>query len=209
MKFSPSRKLLLGLRLCSRVVILIGEWECFYPLYWQKSVFRTCHGGFSQEHKHFTEWKLEAFLAVRSQLGLTVEWDSLRSQQVRCSTVSLQYSSFSALLKLRFLLFGSELWTWIFKVCFSSVIPKQSTFGVGSLQGEKDWQKYETARRLKKCVDKIRNQYREDWKSKEMKVRQRAVALYFIDKVSVLLSSYLICSACQRCGGCSLLQALC
>ena len=52
-----------------------------------------------------------------------------------------------------------------------------------SLQGEKDWQKYETARRLKKCVDKIRNQYREDWKSKEMKVRQRAVALYFIDKV--------------------------
>ena len=54
---------------------------------------------------------------------------------------------------------------------------------LGLLQGEKDWQKYETARRLKKCVDKIRNQYREDWKSKEMKVRQRAVALYFIDKV--------------------------
>ncbi|NP_001400078.1 DNA topoisomerase 1 isoform 3 [Mus musculus] len=51
------------------------------------------------------------------------------------------------------------------------------------IKGEKDWQKYETARRLKKCVDKIRNQYREDWKSKEMKVRQRAVALYFIDKV--------------------------
>ncbi|XP_045151436.1 DNA topoisomerase 1 [Echinops telfairi] len=58
-------------------------------------------------------------------------------------------------------------------------------FGVGSLQGEKDWQKYETARRLKKCVDKIRNQYREDWKSKEMKVRQRAVALYFIDKLAL------------------------
>lgn len=55
-----------------------------------------------------------------------------------------------------------------------------------SLQGEKDWQKYETARRLKKCVDKIRNQYREDWKSKEMKVRQRAVALYFIDKVRLI-----------------------
>lgn len=51
------------------------------------------------------------------------------------------------------------------------------------LQGEKDWQKYETARRLKKCVDRIRNQYREDWKSKEMRIRQRAVALYFIDKV--------------------------
>lgn len=33
------------------------------------------------------------------------------------------------------------------------------------------------------CVDKIRNSYKEDWKSKEMKARQRAVALYFIDKV--------------------------
>lgn len=51
------------------------------------------------------------------------------------------------------------------------------------VQGEKDWQKYETARRLKKCVDRIRSQYREDWKSKEMRIRQRAVALYFIDKV--------------------------
>ena len=53
------------------------------------------------------------------------------------------------------------------------------------IKGEKDWQKYETARRLKKCVDKIRNQYWEDWKSKEMKVRQRAVALYFIDKLAL------------------------
>lgn len=56
-------------------------------------------------------------------------------------------------------------------------------------QGEKDWQKYETARRLKKCVDRIRNQYREDWKSKEMKIRQRAVALYFIDKVRLAKAS--------------------
>ncbi|KAH0619087.1 hypothetical protein JD844_018747 [Phrynosoma platyrhinos] len=53
------------------------------------------------------------------------------------------------------------------------------------IKGEKDWQKYETARRLKKCVDRIRNQYREDWKSKEMRVRQRAVALYFIDKLAL------------------------
>uniref|UniRef100_A0A3P9JGB5 DNA topoisomerase I n=1 Tax=Oryzias latipes TaxID=8090 RepID=A0A3P9JGB5_ORYLA len=53
------------------------------------------------------------------------------------------------------------------------------------IKGEKDWQKYETARRLKKCVDRIRAQYREDWKSKEMRVRQRAVALYFIDKLAL------------------------
>ena len=50
-------------------------------------------------------------------------------------------------------------------------------------QGEKDWQKYETARKLHKHVDRIRAQYRQDWKSKEMRIRQRAVAMYFIDKV--------------------------
>ncbi|XP_067856420.1 DNA topoisomerase 1-like isoform X2 [Heptranchias perlo] len=53
------------------------------------------------------------------------------------------------------------------------------------IKGEKDWQKYEMARTLKKSVDKIRAQYREDWKSKEMKIRQRAVALYFIDKLAL------------------------
>lgn len=53
------------------------------------------------------------------------------------------------------------------------------------LKGEKDWQKYETARRLHKSIDKIRREYREDWKSKEMRIRQRAVALYFIDKLAL------------------------
>ena len=50
-------------------------------------------------------------------------------------------------------------------------------------QGEKDWEKFETARKLKTRVDTIRQQYTADFKSKEMKARQRAVALYFIDKV--------------------------
>ncbi|KAJ8920577.1 hypothetical protein NQ315_004716 [Exocentrus adspersus] len=53
------------------------------------------------------------------------------------------------------------------------------------LKGEKDWQKYETARKLAKCIDKIRREYQQDWKSKEMKIRQRAVALYFIDKLAL------------------------
>ncbi|XP_014679175.1 PREDICTED: DNA topoisomerase I, mitochondrial-like [Priapulus caudatus] len=53
------------------------------------------------------------------------------------------------------------------------------------LKGEKDWQKYETARKLKNHVERIRAVYREDWKSKEMKTRQRAVALYFIDKLAL------------------------
>lgn len=53
------------------------------------------------------------------------------------------------------------------------------------LKGEKDWQKYEVARRLKGVVDKIRKQYRADFKAREMKTRQRAVALYFIDKLAL------------------------
>ncbi|XP_029009585.1 DNA topoisomerase I, mitochondrial [Betta splendens] len=53
------------------------------------------------------------------------------------------------------------------------------------LKGEKDWEKYEVARKLKSHVDDIRNQYLSDLKSKEMGVRQRAVALYFIDKLAL------------------------
>ncbi|XP_003463768.1 DNA topoisomerase I, mitochondrial isoform X2 [Cavia porcellus] len=53
------------------------------------------------------------------------------------------------------------------------------------LKGEKDWQKYETARRLKGVVNEIRSQYRADWKSLDMKKSQRGVALYFIDKLAL------------------------
>ncbi|XP_066873921.1 DNA topoisomerase I, mitochondrial isoform X1 [Kogia breviceps] len=53
------------------------------------------------------------------------------------------------------------------------------------LKGERDWEKYEVARRLKGVVDKIRSQYRADWRSPETKARQRAVALYFIDKLAL------------------------
>ncbi|XP_050542424.1 DNA topoisomerase I, mitochondrial isoform X2 [Daktulosphaira vitifoliae] len=53
------------------------------------------------------------------------------------------------------------------------------------LKGEKDWQKYETARKLAKSIDKIRENYITDWKSREMHVRQRSVALYFIDKLAL------------------------
>ena len=53
------------------------------------------------------------------------------------------------------------------------------------LKGEKDWQKYEKARKLKGEFEKIREDYMADMKSKEMRVRQRAVALYFIDKLAL------------------------
>ena len=45
--------------------------------------------------------------------------------------------------------------------------------------------KYEKARQLKLKIDKIREGYTVDFKSKEMRVRQRAVALYFIDKLAL------------------------
>lgn len=53
------------------------------------------------------------------------------------------------------------------------------------LKGEKDWLKYEKARELSKHIDKIRSSYRDEWHSKEMRVRQRAVAMYFIDKLAL------------------------
>uniref|UniRef100_A0AC35TTJ7 DNA topoisomerase I n=1 Tax=Rhabditophanes sp. KR3021 TaxID=114890 RepID=A0AC35TTJ7_9BILA len=53
------------------------------------------------------------------------------------------------------------------------------------MKGEKDWEKFETARKLKQKINEIRDVYMKDWKSKEMRVRQRAVALYFIDKLAL------------------------
>lgn len=53
------------------------------------------------------------------------------------------------------------------------------------VKGERDWQKYEKARKLHRVIDKIRENYQVDWKSKEMRIRQRAVALYFIDKLAL------------------------
>ena len=43
--------------------------------------------------------------------------------------------------------------------------------------------RYETARQLTHCVDRIRAQYNEDLNSLELLIQQRAVAMYFIDKV--------------------------
>ncbi|MCP9260382.1 DNA topoisomerase I, mitochondrial [Dirofilaria immitis] len=45
------------------------------------------------------------------------------------------------------------------------------------IKGEKDYEKFETARRLKDVVGSIRENYTKDLKSKEMRVRQRALAL--------------------------------
>eukprot|EP00051_Salpingoeca_urceolata_P028194 m.485539 g.485539 ORF g.485539 m.485539 type:complete len:798 (+) comp23870_c0_seq1:199-2592(+) len=53
------------------------------------------------------------------------------------------------------------------------------------LKGRNDWKKYELARKLKNFISSIRETYTADLKSKEMLARQRATALYFIDKLAL------------------------
>ncbi|EPB72867.1 Eukaryotic DNA topoisomerase I, DNA binding protein [Ancylostoma ceylanicum] len=53
------------------------------------------------------------------------------------------------------------------------------------IKGEKDVEKYETARRLKNKIDSIRAAYQADWDSEDIRERQRAVALYFIDNLAL------------------------
>eukprot|EP00039_Didymoeca_costata_P010845 m.147065 g.147065 ORF g.147065 m.147065 type:complete len:747 (+) comp14981_c1_seq1:175-2415(+) len=53
------------------------------------------------------------------------------------------------------------------------------------LKGRKDMEKYEIARNLKTCIGKIRADYTEQLASKQMLDRQKATALYFIDKLAL------------------------
>ncbi|TRY96099.1 hypothetical protein DNTS_025486, partial [Danionella cerebrum] len=72
------------------------------------------------------------------------------------------------------------------------------------LKGEKDWQKYETARKLKDFVSTIRKQYRRDWDAREMKTRQRGVAIYFIDKLALRAGNEKDDDSADTVGCCSL-----
>ncbi|EIW83345.1 hypothetical protein CONPUDRAFT_52328 [Coniophora puteana RWD-64-598 SS2] len=54
-----------------------------------------------------------------------------------------------------------------------------------SLKGQSDMAKFEKARELKKHVDRIRSDYTADLKSKVMADRQRATAMYFIDRLAL------------------------
>lgn len=54
-----------------------------------------------------------------------------------------------------------------------------------SFKGRSDYAKYETARTLKKSINKIRKNYKKEWESEDPLTRQRAVALYFIDKLAL------------------------
>ncbi|KAF7727427.1 DNA topoisomerase 1, partial [Apophysomyces ossiformis] len=52
-------------------------------------------------------------------------------------------------------------------------------------KGQSDLQKFEKARELKKYVDKIRARYTIELKDKECEVRQRATAMYLIDRLAL------------------------
>ena len=54
-----------------------------------------------------------------------------------------------------------------------------------ALLQQKDYTKFETARKLSFKVEKIRESYRRDMRSEWMKPRQLATALYFIDKLAL------------------------
>ncbi|KAK0226121.1 DNA topoisomerase I [Armillaria fumosa] len=54
-----------------------------------------------------------------------------------------------------------------------------------SLKGQSDMMKFEKARELKNHVDRIRQNYNADLRSKVMADRQRATAMYFIDKLAL------------------------
>jgi DNA topoisomerase-1 len=53
------------------------------------------------------------------------------------------------------------------------------------IKGEADMKKFKTAQNLKECIDEIRNKYKKELKSKDIKVKQRATALYLIDHLAL------------------------
>ncbi|KAK4051388.1 DNA topoisomerase 1 [Microbotryomycetes sp. JL201] len=54
-----------------------------------------------------------------------------------------------------------------------------------SLKGQSDFKKFEKARALKQHIDRIRRDYTRDLKDKEMATRQRATAMYLIDRFAL------------------------
>ncbi|KAJ2641321.1 DNA topoisomerase 1, partial [Coemansia sp. RSA 1694] len=54
-----------------------------------------------------------------------------------------------------------------------------------SLKGQSDMRKFDKARNLVRCIDEIRAQYTKDFKSEVMAERQRATALYLIDRYAL------------------------
>ncbi|UYV76958.1 TOP1MT [Cordylochernes scorpioides] len=75
------------------------------------------------------------------------------------------------------------------------------------LRSRRDIEKYEAARRLGAHIDKIRQQYQQGWKSKNLLERQTAVALYFIDKLALRVGTEKEPGLAADTVGCCLLRA--
>lgn len=54
-----------------------------------------------------------------------------------------------------------------------------------AFKGMSDHAKFEKSRKLSQFIDRIRQDYRNDWKAKAKDIRQRAVAMYLIDKLAL------------------------
>ncbi|RKP25788.1 DNA topoisomerase I [Syncephalis pseudoplumigaleata] len=54
-----------------------------------------------------------------------------------------------------------------------------------SIKGQSDMNKFEKARELKTCIDKIRREYTRDLKSRTLQICQRATAMYLIDRFAL------------------------
>nr|ANM86236.1 DNA topoisomerase 1 [Stygiella incarcerata] len=67
-----------------------------------------------------------------------------------------------------------------------------------------DYEKFETARRLKKIIGRIRKDYMKELKSKDERVRQRATAMYFIDKLALRVGNEKDDDEADTVGCCSL-----
>ncbi|KAL7696140.1 DNA topoisomerase IB large subunit [Lotmaria passim] len=73
-----------------------------------------------------------------------------------------------------------------------------------SVKGQSDMMKFEKARRLKNKVDDIRAAYTQDFKSDDPHVAQRAVAMYFIDRLALRVGNEKSEDEADTVGCCSL-----
>lgn len=73
-----------------------------------------------------------------------------------------------------------------------------------TVKGQSDLMKFEKARSLKNYIDEIRHSYMDDFKSSSRHVAQRAVAMYFIDKLALRVGNEKGSDEADTVGCCSL-----
>lgn len=73
-----------------------------------------------------------------------------------------------------------------------------------AVKGQSDLMKYEKARKLKKHINEIQSSYTRDFKSSDTHIAQRAVAMYFIDKLALRVGNEKSSDEADTVGCCSL-----